>query len=155
MKRAIFILILSIIFSGLDCKKSNEKEKTRGTAIPRKEAEIVIPKDVRSQWKSVRIQLTDKEKGTKKIYEIGIGSEMNLDDTGLNLEVLHFAPDFKMGQGEITSASAEPKNPAVQIVVKEVDKTPVKLWLFLNYPDVHSFVHPKYQLALVGFEKAK
>lgn len=152
MKKSIlFLLITCLIVIG--CKKGRE-EKT-GTPGMKKTTEIVIPRDVRKEWKAVKVQLTDKEKNEQKIFEIEIGKEMKLGDTGLSVEVLHFAPDFKMAPGEITSVSSEPKNPAAQVVIKEDGKEPLKVWLFYNYPDVHAFVHPRYQLALVGFVKAE
>jgi len=152
MKKLLILFFMCwFVLSG--CKKGEDKKS--GMPGTKKPAEVVIPKEVRKAWRSVKIQLTDREKNEKKVYEIEIGSEKKLDDTGLTIEVLHFAPDFKMAPGEITSASSEPKNPAAQVVVKEIGKEPVKIWLFFNYPDVHAFVHPRYQLAMVGFNRSE
>lgn len=152
MKKLIIILMPIFIMTS-SCKKKDEKKvEAIGT---KKTSEIVIPKEVKKAWKSLKIELRNKESNNKKVYEIEIGSRMKLDDTGLTVEVMNFAPDFKMSPGEITSASAEPKNPAAQVLIEEEGKQPIKVWLFYNYPDVHAFVHPKYQLALVGFIKSE
>ncbi len=153
MKR-IAVIIFTVIFISTGCKKGTEKKGTdlRGQ---KKEAEVKVPEEVSKLWKTVSIQLTDKEKNKKTEYKIEIGKSLALGDSGLTLEVLYFLPDFKMNPGEITSASGELKNPAAQVIVKEAGKDPIKLWLFYNYPDVHAFVHPRYQLALVGFQKSE
>lgn len=150
-KKILGVLILSILVTGLSCKKE------KSTGLPpghgeKKETKVVIPTEITKEWKSVKILLSDKQTNTKKTFDIEIGKKMDLSDSGLTLEVLNFVPDFKMSPGEITSASGEPKNPAVQVIVSEGEKKQ-KLWLFYHYPDVHSFVHPRYQISLVGFDK--
>jgi hypothetical protein len=151
MKRFVFI-IFAVILMSAGCKKGTEKKIESKT--PKKEAEVIVPQEVQKEWKTVTIQLTDKQKNTKTAYEIEIGKSLALGDSGLTVEVLNFLPDFKMAPGEITSSSAEPKNPAAQVLIKEDGKEPIKVWLFYNYPDVHAFVHPNYQLALAGFNRA-
>lgn len=152
--KKLAVIIFAVIFISAGCKKGAEKKKTESQA-PKKVAEVIVPEEVGKQWKTVRIQLTDKQKNKKTEYEIEIGKSLVFGDSGLTVGVLYFLPDFKMGPGEITSASGEPKNPAAQITVKESNNQPRKFWLFYNYPDVHAFVHPEYQLTLVGFGKVE
>ncbi len=150
MMKRFAIIISVLVFISAGCKKGEKKE---GSQAPKRTAEVMVPREVKKQWKSVRIQLVDKEKNEKREYEIEIGKSLTLGDSGITVDVLYFLPDFKMGPGEITSASAEPKNPAAQVAVKEGDKETKKVWLFYNYPDVHAFQHPRYQLALTGFTR--
>ncbi len=151
MRRIAFTIVVAISIS-TGCKKGGEEKGTE-TKISKKETKVVVPGEVKKQWKSVIILLINKENNKKTEYEIEIGKSMELGDSGLNVEVVYFLPDFKMEQDKITSASNELKNPAVHIIVNENGKNPVKLWLFYNYPDVHAFIHPKYQLTLIGFQK--
>lgn len=152
--KKLAVIIFGVIFISTGCKKGAEKKETDSRA-PKKEAEVKVPEEVVKQWKTVSIQLTDKEKNKKTEYKIEIGKSLALGDSGLTVEVLYFLPDFKMNPGEVTSASGELKNPAAQVIVRETGKDPIKLWLFYSYPDVHAFVHPRYQLALVGFQKSE
>ncbi len=151
MKR-FAIIIFALIFMSGGCKKGKEEKKGESQSTKRT-AEVVVPKEVSKQWKSVRIQLVDRNKNEKSEYEIEIGKSLALGDSGITVDVIYFLPDFKMGPGEITSASAEPKNPAAQVAVKEGNNEIKKLWLFYNYPDIHAFQHPRYQLALTGFTR--
>lgn len=53
------------------------------------------------------------------------------------LTVIEFIPDFRIDADTIYSASQEPRNPAVQVIIEEPGKEAEAQWLFLKYPDFH------------------
>ncbi|HEY4715992.1 MAG TPA: DUF2155 domain-containing protein [bacterium] len=166
MKNLKFLFVLTVIsglFFAAGCKKKDEKKSAvpsphQSGQIPSakvKDAEIIVPPEVKNSWKLVKIQIGDKQANTSKVYDVEIGKVLKIPGSDLSVEVLNFLPSFSMGQGTITSSANEAKNPAVQVAISEGKNEPVKIWLFSQYPDIHPFVHPKYDISLVGYEQVK
>jgi hypothetical protein len=164
MKKVIAVLLISgLVFLFAGCKKKEEMPtlppghpSTEGgmpptgtSEMPRVDRKVIVPKEVSAKWKAVKITVEDKIAKTNKEYTIRIGGEQTVAPK-MSVKVLAFLPDFRMGAQDITSASAEPKNPAAQVSVTEGGKEIWKGWLYSLHPDVHPFKHDKIALALNG-----
>jgi hypothetical protein len=124
-------------------------------AAARKETRIIVPAAVAGQWKAVKIAVLDKEKNQEEIYTVDLGRAFPLPGSGISLQADNFLPAFIMDGTTLTSVSNEPKNPAVQIIVREGGREIFKGWLFSLYPGTHAFQHPRYSFTLVGYLPAK
>ena len=118
------------------------------------ETKVVVPGSVKGKWTSVKLVVEDKVKKESKEYTVNLNSDFKIPDSNLKVHVGEFLPDFKMQGLTLTSASNEPKNPAVAIRVMEGNKQIVPAqgkkwgWLFSRMPSVHPINHPKYMIIL-------
>lgn len=165
MKKALFgglvaaLIVSSIFVTG--CKKKQPQQEMsplqqgQQMGMPQKiETVLVVPDDVRKKWKTVKLNLTDKATNKSQLVSVEIGKETTLPGTNLKVFVEAFLPAFKMDGGQITSTSPDQTtNPAAKVVVTENGQEVFKGWLFELYPTVHPFNHPKYTIALAGYEK--
>lgn len=118
------------------------------------EKTVVIPPNVKSAWKAVKIAVELKQAKSTKQYTIPLNSDFKVPETDLVLKVGDFLPHFAMTADQITSNSNNPENPAVRIEVLEAKKDVFKGWLFAKFPAVHPFTHDKYGLVLLeGIKK--
>ncbi len=118
------------------------------TMGPKVETTVIVPDSVKGKWDGVVILVKDKETKKEKEYTVNLNSDLKLPDSNIKISVGDFLPDFKMNGRTITSLSNEPNNPAVRVKVFDNDKEIFKGWLYLKFPDVHPFEHPKYSIAL-------
>lgn len=117
------------------------------------EKKVIVPPDVQSAWKSVKVEVEFREKKTKKTFSIPLNSEYKVPDSDLTIKVGDFLPHFAMTADSITSNSNNLENPAARVEVSEKGSTVFKGWLFSKFPDVHPFQHDKYGLKLLEGEK--
>jgi hypothetical protein len=165
MKRivaAILVAGLMVSFSG--CKKKEEKPQlppghpsTQGGMppagmpdMPKVDRQVIVPKEVASKWKAVKLTVEDKAKKSSKAYTVNVGSAIDISGTKMKLTVVAFLPDFRMGEKDITSASDKPNNPAAQVLIQETGKPDQKIWLYSMHPGIHPFQHEKIGLTLNG-----
>ena len=115
---------------------------------------IIVPDSVKGKWSAVKLVVEDKVKKESKEYTVNLNSDFKIPDSNLKIHVGDFLPDFKMQGLTLTSASNEPKNPAVAVRVMEGNKQifPAEEkkwgWLFSRMPSVHPLNHPKYMIIL-------
>ncbi len=156
MKSSIVVLTLLIVMVlPAACKKKEEPaQKTpppgHGIVIPKGQTKIVVPDFVKDKWKAVRLEILNKSTNKKEEVTINLKSEYNIPDSNLKVKVGDFLPDFRMDGLTITSASNEPKNPAVYVVVSEGENEIFKGWLYSKFPSIHPFQHEIYTLTLLG-----
>jgi hypothetical protein len=165
MKRIVAaLLVAGLMVSFAGCKKKEEKPQlppghpsTEGGMppagmpdMPKVDRTVIVPKEVAAKWKAVRVNIEDKANKSTKEYTIAIGAEQAVPNTNLKVKVLHFLPDFKMGEKDITSASDKPNMPAAQLAVLEGGKEIWKGWLFSMQPGIHPFQNDKIGLTLIG-----
>lgn len=118
------------------------------------ETKVIVPDSVKGKWSAVKLVVEDKVKKESKEYTINLNSDFKVPDSNLKIHVGDFLPDFKMSGLTLTSASNEPKNPAVALRVFEGNNQifPVEGkkwgWLFSKMPSVHPLNHPKYSIIL-------
>jgi len=115
---------------------------------------VVVPENVKGQWSAIRIIVEDKTTKESREYTVNLNSDFKIPNSNLKIHVGEFLPDFRMDGFTLTSASNEPKNPAVGIRVwegsKQIFPTPGKDWgwLFSKMPSVHPLNHPRYSIVL-------
>jgi len=111
-------------------------------------AEVSLDPEIADDWRAIRVRVVDLGTLEERAYEIPIGGEAPLGDTGLALRAVTFIPDFIMGETGITSRSAEPQNPAARVVIMEDGKDDYEGWLFGAMPEIHPFPHEQYGVVL-------
>jgi hypothetical protein len=116
--------------------------------MPKGETVVTVPDSVKGKWKAVVLVVEDKTAKKMKDYTVNINSDLKIPDSNLKISVGEFLPDFKMDGLTLTSMSNEPNNPAVRIKIFENDKEIFKGMLFLKFPTIHPFEHPKYSVLL-------
>ncbi len=167
MKKCLSVMVITIIlFSFGACKKKEEQPvpqlparqgpiiETPATIPSQKtEFQVVIPPEIKDQWSAVKLLVEDKKLNKKQEFIVKLGSELKIPDSKLTIKVGAFLPDFKMGAQVITSASNNPNNPAVGVTISEdglqiFPKSGKWGWLYLNFPDAHSFQHNRFRVLL-------
>ena len=116
---------------------------------------VVVPDSVAGKWKSVTLQVKDKKSGSTIKIEAPVGGSVAVPGSNLKVEILMFLPSFFMSGDSITSVSNDLNNPAAGVRITESGKIVHDGWLFENMPDVHPFVHERFQITLAGQTPAK
>ena len=144
---ATCLIAISLLFGG--CSKTEEEPVAK--PVKKSSSRVLVPDDVRGQWKAVRIKVLDKSNSIEETYTIDLGYEFTIARSDVKIRVDNFLPTFVM-QGKImTSSSNELRNPAAQIVVSEANQEIYKGWLFSRFPGTHSFQHERFSFSLVDF----
>src|SRR4030066_1286935 len=118
------------------------------------QTKIVVPDSIKGKWSAVKLVVQDKVTKESKEYTVNLNSDLKVPNSNLKIHVGEFFPDFKMSGINLTSASNEPKNPAVAVRVLEGEKQIFPAqgkkwgWLFSKMPSVHPLNHPKYVIIL-------
>ncbi|MHB8843358.1 MAG: hypothetical protein ACYC7L_01300 [Nitrospirota bacterium] len=159
------ILLGGLVLTAQGCKKNEDKTSlpaghpsvesgmpsSGGNAdMPRIDRTVIVPKEVKAKWKSVKLGIKDMTSGNAKEYTVAVGSDLAVPGTKMTVKVLAFLPDFRMDEKGITSASDKQNNPAAQVIVQEPGREDWKGWLYAMHQDVHPFEHNKISLKLVG-----
>lgn len=134
-----------------------QKSGHEGVDSPREKkgrVPVSVPPDVHNKWKSVVIEVDDKQTGEQKDYVVDINKGFIIPNSKISISVLTFLPDFSMSSKEITSLSNEPRNPAAKVVVHEDGNKIYEGWLFQKLPTVHPFEHKAYAIKLKGQKSA-
>lgn len=111
--------------------------------------EVNLPPEIAAAWTGIRVRLIDSESGESALYDVPLGTATPLGDSGLILTARTFVPDFVMDEGGITSRSADPANPAAQVLVTEKGAEDYEGWLFAAMPGIHPYPHARFQVLLV------
>jgi hypothetical protein len=111
---------------------------------------LEVPPAVAQAYSGIRIGWKDKTSGKEGVLQVPLGEAAPLPDPTLVVRADVFLPAFSMSAGAITSEGVEPQNPAARITVFEKGKEVFAGWIFTRFPDVHPFVHPRFQLKLDG-----
>ena len=144
---AISVIALSLLVSG--CSQT-EEEPVQQT-VKKSSSRVLVPDDVRGQWKAVRIKVLDKSNSREETYTIDLGYEFTIAKSNVKIKVSHFLPAFVMQGTIMTSASNDLRNPAAQIIVSEADQQIYKGWLFSRFPGTHTFQHDRFSFSLIDF----
>jgi len=156
----VAVLAMIVVLIG-GCKKKESAPQTQSPAVmtptivmPKGKTKIIVPEEVKKSWKAVKIEIEDKKANKKTEVTIDLHSEYKIPDSNLTIKVGDFLPDFRMDGLTITSASNEPRNPAVHINVYENDKEIFQGWLYEKFPTIHPFQHERFKLTLIEGIKA-
>lgn len=124
--------------------------KPTATHQSTKEKTVVVPPEVASRWKAVKIAIIDKSLATENVYIVPIGGSSSIPSSNLVITVEAFLPTFVIEGSSMTSSSNELKNPGVKVRITDNDSLIYKGWLFSNFPNTHAFMHPKFSFTVVG-----
>jgi hypothetical protein len=156
----LFLTLTSLLAVTLvwGCKQKAEMvplvkpEAEESTAMPALPTKIMVPDEVKTAWKAVVLEVTDKDTSEKTNYTFNIGQTAPVGTTGLTLTVEAFLPSFQMAGDVFTSSSSELNNPAAKVNIKDADGNVIyDKWLFSLYPATHPFEHPRYAIVLKDF----
>lgn len=115
-----------------------------------KEKTVVVPPEVASRWKAVKIAVIDKSLATENVYIVPIGGSSSIPSSSLVISIEAFLPTFVIEGSSMTSSSNELKNPGVRVRITDDGSLIYKGWLFSNFPNTHAFMHPKFSFTIVG-----
>jgi len=79
---------------------------------------------------------------------------VQIKDTPYSIEITDFVADFRVENNKVFSASAQPRNPAVEVSVFKDDSLLYKEWSFLYFPDLHKLKNAKLKVSLLSFNVA-
>jgi hypothetical protein len=168
-KYFIFIIAALLTLPIISCQKQEEKQavqpkvKITGpiiadpsttTGIKAQDLRVIVPDDIRADWSDVILTLVDKENEEAKEFKVKIGEKLEVPDTDLVIKLGPFLPSLTILGEVITSASNEPNNPSVALVVFEKGYQIFPQsgkewgWLYAKLPDMHAFEHERYGLTL-------
>lgn len=71
------------------------------------------------------------------VVTLEIGKKFPLPLFNCTLSAVQFVPDFRLDGDSVYTASLEPNNPAVKILMETPGKDAQEQWLFLKYPQFH------------------
>lgn len=75
-----------------------------------------------------------------------IGTEKEISDTGYQVKVLRYLPDFVMDitTKKVSTRSAQANNPAIEVELKDKSGAKENFWVFARYPDIHQSKTPNF-----------
>jgi hypothetical protein len=115
---------------------------------------VTIDPAIAARWPKVKLSVGPKS-GAGKELVMAVGQKAKAEGTPLEIDVLAFAPAFKMTADAIVSDGAEPANPAAKVTIREAGKPDWSGWLFAKMPDVHAYPGDAWKVTLVeGVQKA-
>ena len=113
---------------------------------------IVVPKEVKGQWKAVKIMVRNKiDESRSSMKTASLGSSFNLDGSGIKVTVGPFMPNFVMTQKNYSSNGNALINPAVRLRVEDKGKILFEGWAFAKYPTMYAFEHDEFAFQLMDY----
>ena len=113
---------------------------------------IVVPKEVKGQWKAVKIMVRNKiDESRSSMKTASLGSGFNLGESGIKVTVGPFMPNFVMTQKNYSSNGNELINPAVRLRVEDKGKILFEGWAFAKYPTMYAFEHDEFAFQLMDY----
>ena len=113
---------------------------------------IVVPKEVKGQWKAVKIIVRNKiDESRSSMKTASLGSSFNLGGSGIKVTVGPFMPNFVMTQKNYSSNGNELINPAVRLRVEDKGKILFEGWAFAKYPTMYAFEHDEFAFQLMDY----
>ena len=113
---------------------------------------IVVPKEVKGQWKAVKIMVRNKiDESRSSMKTASLGSSFNLNGSEIKVTVGPFMPNFVMTQKNYSSNGNELINPAVRLRVEDKGKILYEGWAFAKYPTMYAFEHDEFAFQLMDY----
>ncbi|MCX5736041.1 MAG: DUF2155 domain-containing protein [candidate division NC10 bacterium] len=111
---------------------------------------VRVPDSVKGKWQAVKLKVEAKNGASApQIVTVKLGRDLVIPGSALRLRADDFLPALLVKDGEITSASNEPSNPAALVTIRDGDKETFRGWLFGKFPDMQPFEHQIYRITLV------
>jgi len=145
------MLLVGVMAFGCAKKQEAAAPAPAPTAAP---APTFVP-NAGANWKAAKVKVAAKNGSEEKVVDLEFEAaepvKVTVAGVNLTLKAIQMVPDFVMSGSEVGSRSTELNNPAVQIIITEEGKEPVKQWLFEKMASVHAFEHEKITIASIGF----
>lgn len=110
-------------------------------------------------WQNPTVEIWAKKKDNPDYagkVRLRLGERVELEGEDLQITALRFEPDFIIGEnGQMTSRSPQPNNPAVEIEGWQGETQIFKGWIFAQFPDfsrIHSEEETNLTFELTGYE---
>jgi cytochrome c biogenesis protein len=102
---------------------------------------------------SLAVEALEDTAASPRLVRIGLGDTISLGGDDV-ITATDFSVDFKMdSQGNVFSASSEPRNPAIQIALLRSGTLVARTWLFLMMPEFHGAdAFAPLKIHFMGFE---
>jgi len=111
---------------------------------------VRVPQEVQGRWRAVRLRVEAREDGkAAQVFTVKLGDLLDIPGSALRVRIGDFLPALQVSGNEVTSASNDPTNPAVMVMVSDGGKDTFKGWFFAKFPEMQAFEHPKYRITLV------
>ncbi|MDP2166802.1 MAG: DUF2155 domain-containing protein [Thermodesulfovibrionales bacterium] len=124
-----------------------------GRKMPKNPLQVTVQMsdEVKKTWTGAILLLQDKFEQSEKHVAVKLHSDYLIGngDTALQIMLGDFLPDFSINGATITSASNEPNNPAIRVVVIENGREIYKGWLYSKFPKIHPIQHERYSITLL------
>jgi hypothetical protein len=138
--------------AGLDIQAVDNENHPSVKEAVKVERAVVVPEEADGKWKAVKLLIKNKkDEARNEMKTITLGSSFTLEDSGINVTVGPFLPNFVMSQKAYTSSGNELTNPAVQLVVEQNGNTLYTGWAFAKYPTMYAFEHEDFALQLMDY----
>lgn len=124
----------------------------KGTVLTKIDKPVEIPPEVEKTWKVAVIDIVDKKSG-KSLKEFKVKKGESFTFKGMEIKVLYIVPHLVVGD-KYTSASNEPRNPAILVVVKENGKTVYAGPIYKMFPRMYNINSPDYMIVLKDIKKS-
>lgn len=111
---------------------------------------LEVPPEVAQAFSGVQLAWRDKSNGQEGVLDVPLGDAAKLPGSNIEVHADVYLPAFTMTAQTITSTGTQEENPAARVTVAEKGSQLFAGWLFLRFPDIHPFQHPRYALRLVG-----
>ena len=138
--------------AGLDSQEADDGNHPSVQEAVKVERAVVVPEEADGKWKEVKLLIKNKkDEARNEMKTITLGSNFELEDSGIKVTVGPFLPNFVMSQKAYTSSGNELTNPAVQLVVEQNGKKLYTGWAFAKYPTMYAFEHEDFALQLMDY----
>ena len=101
----------------------------------------------------IALRIMNKE-GEEIVRRSGltVGQRIPVPEINGEIQITNFVPDFVIGEGgQVTSRSAQHRNPAIQVQCYLREEEPQGQWCFLNFPDFHMHTDAPYRVQFLGY----
>ncbi len=111
-----------------------------------------VDSSITALYKGITIRLTDRKTKQSKDIVIPFSTPTKLEGTPLTVTVTQFYPDFMMSETGYGTRTNEPNNPGAKVKI-EGGTPEFDGWLFVNFPDIHPYDNPDYNVVLINAVK--
>lgn len=110
---------------------------------------VELGDEVKAKWKTIKLAVIAGE-GKEQTMEAKVGGKLAIPGGALELDVLAYVPDFQTVDGVVSSASNEPRNPAVLVQLSEKGKVIDNGWVFQDLPEFNTYRNARAKLRLLA-----
>ena len=105
------------------------------------------------QISDIALRILDKE-GKEIVRRSGltVGQRIPVPEINGEIQITNFVPDLVIGEGgQVTSRSAQHRNPAIRVWFYSPGEEAQGQWCFLNFPDFHMRPDAPYRMQFLGY----